>query len=38
MLIIKMLKKKDPDNTFVKLWENKMCYHEVTHKYDIILI
>lgn len=26
MLIIKMLKKKDPDNTFVKLWENKR-YH-----------
>mgnify|MGYP004531793171 CR=1 FL=1 len=27
-------------NTFsfvVKLWKNKMCYHEVTHKYDIIL-
>ena len=26
MLIIKLLKKKDPDNTFVKLWENKR-YH-----------
>ena len=26
MLIIKMLKKKDPDNNFVKLWENKR-YH-----------
>ena len=26
MLIIKMLKKKDPDNYFVKLWENKR-YH-----------
>lgn len=26
MLIIKMLKKKEPDNTFVKLWENKR-YH-----------
>lgn len=26
MLIIKMLKKKDPDNTFIKLWENKR-YH-----------
>ena len=26
MLIIKMLKKKDPDKTFVKLWENKR-YH-----------
>ena len=26
MLIIKLLKKKDPDNNFVKLWENKR-YH-----------